>query len=92
MEVLISLILVQTFVATHTVLKRKFVLKMVNQGAKDEKDNYNYLIKEGKMSLTKHKFSKRWSILTSTNVINSSEAKITSTSFLITLKDRLYKT
>ena len=36
---------VQTHVAIHTVLKRKFMLKMVTQGSQNEKNNYNYLIK-----------------------------------------------
>lgn len=39
------------FVANHTILKRKFWLKMMSQGAENEKMAYNYLIKEGKRSL-----------------------------------------
>lgn len=38
---------VQTFMAHHTILKRKFTLKIACQGSPDEKAIYNYLIKEG---------------------------------------------
>jgi hypothetical protein len=38
---------VQTVVAHHTILKRKFTLKLACQGSSNEKIVYNYLIKEG---------------------------------------------